>query len=431
MSGTDITEESRIPASLSSEQQPHSSDDLTHASKDESQPQPATPTELVPGKKRAREEDSQNGDATPDSSTQPMSKNQLKRLRRQEAWAAAKEDRKIKRKDKRHEKQARKREELQSKIEEAKAAGLNPVEVLKEERERERAKKETKHNPVPVAFIVDCDFERYMRDPEVISLSSQVVRSYSMNRTARYQAHFLVSSFGGKMKERFETVLNNNHLKWRGVRLVEGDFVEAAREAKELMSGPKAGEIPDVLKPRDGDERDRRDATASAPVPGPESDDIDRSVVYLTSDSPYTLERLEPYTSYVIGGIVDRNREKGLCYKKAVQRKVRTAKLPIGEYMAMQSRFVLTTNQVVEIMARWLECGDWGKAFLNVIPQRKGGVLKGQGSETGYDDSQDMEEGDKADTVDGEGVTMEKDPEQPANAAEAVLAAAADSKEQI
>lgn len=38
----------------------------------------------------------------------------------------------------------------------------------------------------------------------------------------------------------------------------------------------------------------------------------------------------------------------------------------------MASRVVLTTNQVVEIMLKWLECRDWQEAFLQVIPARKG-----------------------------------------------------------
>jgi tRNA (guanine9-N1)-methyltransferase len=141
------------------------------------------------------------------------------------------------------------------------------------------------------------------------------------------------------------------------------------------MAGEQGGELIDVLKSGEKAVEGKGGQTSAVPEPQME-EGVDRSVVYLTSESPYTLDRLEPHTSYVIGGIVDRNREKGLCYKRAVEKKVRTAKLPIGEYMAMQSRFVLTTNQVVEIMAKWLECGDWGQAFLNVIPQRKGGVLK-------------------------------------------------------
>jgi tRNA (guanine9-N1)-methyltransferase len=344
-----------------------------------------------------------------------MSKNQMKRLRRQQAWEDAKESRKLKRKEKRHEKQARKRTELEQKLEAAKAAGLDPEEARLAV--TKPAAPVRKHNPVPVAFIIDCDFERYMLDNEVVSLSSQVVRSYSMNKTAKYQAHLYVSSFGGKMKERYETVLESNYKKWRHVQFIEGDFVEAARLAGEAMEGEGAWELIEVLKPaeKDGDEEDGQRAAAE---PEPEQG-VDRSIVYLTSDSPYTLDRLEPNTSYVIGGIVDRNREKGLCYKRAVERRVRTAKLPIGEYMAMQSRFVLTTNQVVEIMANWLECGDWGQAFLHVIPQRKGGVLKNSaGSQEVNGDGQDAEQaqetenGEPAEDTATDGMAGGKESEQ-------------------
>lgn len=385
MSGADNTtvEVSRVPDTLPSQQEDESqtASTLPQADVSESAQEGVT---LVPGTKRPREE-SDNGDGDHDG-TRPISKNQLKRLRRQQAWEEAKESRKLKRKEKRHEKQARKRTELEEKLEAAKAAGLDPEEVRKETFKPVREKR---HNPVPVAFIIDCDFERYMRDNEIISLSSQVVRSYSMNKTAKYQAHLFVSSFGGKMRERFENVLAGNHKKWRHVQLIEGDFVDAARLAAEAMAGEGAGEVIDVLKPAEKEGKEVE--TGAAPEPEPE-EGVDRSIVYLTSDSPYTLDRLEANTSYVIGGIVDRNREKGLCYKRAVEKKVRTAKLPIGEYMAMQSRFVLTTNQVVEIMAKWLECGDWGEAFLHVIPQRKGGVLKGTDSEGNHEDGQDIEE---------------------------------------
>lgn len=41
------------------------------------------------------------------------------------------------------------------------------------------------------------------------------------------------------------------------------------------------------------------------------------SLVYLTADSPNELSSLDPVKKYIIGGIVDRNRHKNICFKKA------------------------------------------------------------------------------------------------------------------
>jgi len=46
----------------------------------------------------------------------------------------------------------------------------------------------------------------------------------------------------------------------------------------------------------------------------------------------------------------------------------------------------------VEIMLKWLECGNWGQAFLSVIPKRKGGRLIGSeaaGSEATVEENED------------------------------------------
>ncbi|KAK4227648.1 guanine-1-methyltransferase-domain-containing protein [Podospora fimiseda] len=316
-----------------------------------------------------------------------MTKNQLKKLRRMQQWEARREDRKVKRKDKRHEKQAKKRAEKEAIAKKALEDGLDPEKVL-----QELAHKPVDIKHVPITFIIDCDFEKYMRSHEIGSLSAQVVRSYSMNRKSEYQARLSVCGYGGVLQEIFEGKLQNAHKNWKGASVEEGDFVEAAKEAYEIMTGPAGGEVIDIIKPESEGGNGPAivlDKQFEGKV-APEGDDVDKTIVYLTSDSPYTLERLEANTSYVIGGIVDRNREKGLCYKKALEHKVRHAKLPIGEFMRMQSRFVLTTNQVVEIMAKWLQCGDWAQAFLEVIPKRKGGVLKGQEGEDG--EEEDVEE---------------------------------------
>ena len=41
------------------------------------------------------------------------------------------------------------------------------------------------------------------------------------------------------------------------------------------------------------------------------------TLVYLTADSPNELSSLDPAKKYIIGGIVDRNRHKNICFKKA------------------------------------------------------------------------------------------------------------------
>lgn len=103
---------------------------------------------------------------------------------------------------------------------------------------------------------------------------------------------------------------------------------------------------------------------------------------------------------------MDKNRHKGICYKSAVAKGIKTAKLPIGEYIQMAHRQVLATNHVVEIMIRWLELGDWGKAFIQVIPQRKGGKLKSADHESEDQTPRESVEAVEAEP-DGEGAAAE------------------------
>lgn len=42
----------------------------------------------------------------------------------------------------------------------------------------------------------------------------------------------------------------------------------------------------------------------------------------------------------------------------------------------MKTRQVLTVNQVFEIISNYCECKDWLKAFVSVLPKRKGACVK-------------------------------------------------------
>lgn len=319
-----------------------------------------------------------------------MSKNALKRIRKQKEWEEGLEDRRQKRRDKRKAHKTKVRSERAALV----AGGADPDEVYG------RNKKQAV--VVPVAIVIDCDFEQYMTDKERISLSSQVTRAYSDNRNARYRSHLWIAGFSGRLQERFDTKLQGQQKSWKGASVFAGDFVACAAEARAQMASRETLPAPE----EDGKDAElnqttqqqmigplqrsvdcpvawTRDERDPFPLPDPEPplDPALRDVVYLSSDSPYTLERLEPNTTYVVGGLVDKNREKGLCYRRARERGIRTARLPIGQYMMMQSRQVLATNHVVDIMLKWLEYEDWAKAFLSVIPKRKGGKLRGENGE--------------------------------------------------
>lgn len=287
----------------------------------------------------------------------PLSKNQRKKLRKQEEWESKREERKIIRKEKLTAKRERKRAARDQEMEN----GQQP-------------KKPRSHQPavqLPVTILIDCDFDDLMTDGERTSLGSQITRSYSDNKNSPFRAHLAISSFGGQLRKRFDTVLHQYKL-WKGVRTFDCDFVETAENAKAWMSEPEGGKMVGVFKKyADLDEEEHLKLRGEG------------EVVYLSSEADEDLTELKPYSTYIIGGLVDKNREKGICFRRATQRSIRTAKLPIGEYMNMQSRKVLTTNHVNEIMLKWLECGDWGEAFMKVIPKRKGGKLKGADDEAG------------------------------------------------
>ncbi|CAK7563738.1 MAG: tRNA (guanine(9)-N(1))-methyltransferase [Sporothrix epigloea] len=324
----------------------------------------------------------------------PLSKNAQKKLKRQQKWENMRDDRKRRRKEKRIIKQEKKRA---VKPETGGDSELTVVSAPKE------------HTLVPVSLIFDCDFESYMRETELISLASQITRSYAANRAAKRCVRIYVSSWGGKLLTRYETLLSNQHKRWSHVFFLADDFVAAAKQADMDMRAEDGGAVVEVLKDCNDAEaamEPEADLGAANTVEA-ESGVGAPNIVYLTSDSPNTLSRLEPYTSYVIGGIVDKNREKGLCYGRAQARGIRTAKLPIGDYMVMASRQVLTTNHVVEIMLKWLEAGDWAVAFDNVIPKRKGGHLKGQEENTGEKGTEGIDEDNEIE-LPGDGIAEER-----------------------
>lgn len=64
--------------------------------------------------------------------------------------------------------------------------------------------------------------------------------------------------------------------------------------------------------------------------------------------------------------------------------------------MHMKTRQVLTVNQVFEIISNYCECKDWLKAFVSVLPKRKGACVK---DETGQEAKKIKTDGEDKDEL--------------------------------
>ncbi|KAJ4384574.1 tRNA (guanine(9)-N(1))-methyltransferase [Didymella sp. IMI 355093] len=346
-----------------------------------------------------------------------ISKNQLKKQRRHERWESGREDRKLKRKEKVKEKKERRREAWAAEHPPDENGNIPNLPSTRPSRNTAGAGIQ-----VPITVVFDCSWEDLMFDAELKSLGLQITRGYSDNRKAKYRTHLAVSSWGGKMKERFEGILGNQHTSWKGFKFFEEDFVEVSNKSREWMTAPRGGVVAGALKPDfvAGNETGEGEQTGTED----KSSDEEGEIIYLSSESENTLTTLKPNSTYIIGGLVDKNRHKGVCHKRAVERGIKTAKLPIGEFLEMRSRQVLVTNHVLEIMLKWLEFGDWGKAFMAVLPERKGAKLRGEASQDGTPATEGNETEEQADQAMGDAVQETTTEETAADTAKVAAEAA-------
>ncbi|KAM9836369.1 tRNA methyltransferase 10 homolog B isoform 2-T2 [Aulostomus maculatus] len=105
------------------------------------------------------------------------------------------------------------------------------------------------------------------------------------------------------------------------------------------------------------------------------------SIVYLTPDAEQVLETLDPDKVYVLGGLVDESVQKKLSLSRAAELSVRTARLPIDEYMRKRDNAknfhskILAINQVFDILLTFCETGSWTDALRTWFPPGKGYVV--------------------------------------------------------
>ncbi|TBU43295.1 guanine-1-methyltransferase-domain-containing protein [Dichomitus squalens] len=288
-----------------------------------------------------------------------LSKKAQKKLAKAEHIAERKKERRAAEKERKKEKR---REHAQKRD----AGELEP-----EERERKKQKTEQgPRTPFGARVVVDLGFDDRMTENEIKSLTGQLAYTYSVNKKAVHPfSSLLFTGIDGRTKARMDGMSDAAYKRWVGAewweesyeRLWEGksNSGEGTQEDKEdeaTEAGGTEGKKGQKKRPRKQEPSRAEKAT----------------VVYLTADSEEELTELKEGETYIIGGIVDHNRYKNLCLEKSQTQGIRSARLPIGTYLAeLRTRKVLTVNQTFEILVKWVETRNWEQALYSVIPKRK------------------------------------------------------------
>lgn len=93
-------------------------------------------------------------------------------------------------------------------------------------------------------------------------------------------------------------------------------------------------------------------------------------LIYLSPDSPNTLEDFADNAVFIVGGFVDKPVSKNRTLFKANELGIKTAKLPLENYVDDIKNNVLNINTVVEILANFQQTKNWKTSIESVLPKR-------------------------------------------------------------
>ena len=210
--------------------------------------------------------------------------------------------------------------------------------------------------PVPHVLIdLDPAYDALMTPRERSSLASQLRACYASNAASPHPLRLTFAGFSAAWESALGGASSGLHA-WQVGRTAEG-YVDAAAAA----GGARDGQP--------------------------------QKIVYLTADSPHEVDVLEPGVAYVIGGLVDRNRHKGIAAARAANAaaemssssasaSISTARLPISQHLARAASAVLTVDQVARLLVVWWaereanggsgDAASWWSAAVEVaVPPRK------------------------------------------------------------
>ena len=278
----------------------------------------------------------------------PISKNQLKKMKKQEEWKKKMEKIKQYKKEKKKEKKKLKREERerQEKLNPKKEEKINEIKNKEKLNTPFKSKKELKEEfkqkcKTGMRVVIDCDFEHLMNEQGNKSMVRQIVDLYSINKESSNPFRVILYGVGKQIKE---GLIKSNYENWIGIEIYfKEDFPSFDKFIEEVLY-----------------KDDKRSMN-----------DIKKNIYYLSADSENNIEDIDKNATYIIGGIVDRNKYKGLSLNKAKELGINHGKFPIGEYLKLQSSQVLTTNHTFHILNEFSIKHDWKDAFVSIIPKRK------------------------------------------------------------
>ena len=278
----------------------------------------------------------------------PISKNQLKKMKKQEEWKKKMEKIKQYKKEKKKEKKKLKREERerQEKLNPKKDEKINEIKNKEKLNTPFKSKKELKEEfkqkcKTGMRVVIDCDFEHLMNEQGNKSMVRQIVDLYSINKESSNPFRVILYGVGKQIKE---GLIKSNYENWIGIEIYfKEDYPSFDKFIEEVLY-----------------KDDKRSMN-----------DIKNNIYYLSADSENNIEDIDKNATYIIGGIVDRNKYKGLSLNKAKELGINHGKFPIGEYLKLQSSQVLTTNHTFHILNEFSIKHDWKDAFVSIIPKRK------------------------------------------------------------
>lgn len=210
-----------------------------------------------------------------------LSRRKQKKLLKLAKWEEVKKQKRLKERQKQKEKRT---------VEAAKGIpGPNKLRKALKQNKMENSK-----NTVRVA--IDFDYDELMIDKDIAKCAKQLLRVYTLNRKSTMPIRLHYTSLRPNSKIENSLKRNDGYHNW-DVKMTSESYLKL----------------------------------------------FDRnSIVYLTSDSDHVLDALDPNAAYIIGGLVDHNHHKGLSLQKAEANGLKTARLPLNEYISMKTRTVLT-----------------------------------------------------------------------------------------